>query len=820
MECGHVSLEESDILKSPLLPVVHNEEPHEQQTVAQHLQTIFTPKNCYIALGPLLCSVVCLCVRLGDDTTTARNMLGVLVWIFAWWLTEAVPMPITSMSPLFLFPLFGITSADDVASSYMDDVISLVLGSFILALAVEHYNIHRRLALNTNLLSLTRLPRPSFFDVGGAGARRRRIRSIFFMVSLAPSQSSCSASCFAFTQSFVLDLGISKLEKTFMVSAWLLKTTGPAFSTGDSRKLGKKTTSPHLDPHKGWLSLCNRSATCSVCANGTSFQLFPFSEFNFQLRSRSERTSMGYFGSELLSDKAQSSEIKNTSSCSSSSPSRYKRDSVFLRSGYSIHNLPILLVPSPPSCATALHPRGKMKLSKSLTVLLSCGAVRTGPEDATDFVSTIFRGVDCLSTSRYNVTKFQLSGFAVNLTMTHSEPGLFLLQSVITLVFCVEPLNAPLLLLGICATTAFVSMWMHNVAAVVMMMPVATGILQRLPSSSSSTEMVPPAVGKFCRAMVLGVIYSAAVGGMSTLTGTGVNLILVGMWKSYFPEADPISFSQWFFFGFPLALCIFVTLWGILCVMYCPNGSGKALSPYLHKSHLKRELEMLGPMSFAEKMVLSVFGGLVVLWMTRNITEDIPGWGCVFDGRAGDGTVSVMMATLLFIIPNNIKKGEKLMDWDKCKKLPWNIVLLLGAGFAIADGVRTSGLAEVLSKGLVFLETAPYWAIAPTVCLIAATITEFTSNNATTTLLVPLLIEIAKTMRIHPLLLMVPGAIGAQFAFLLPTGTPSNIVGFTTGHIEIKDMIKTGLALKIAGTVFLSVLMPTLGITINFHDYS
>ncbi|CAH8384217.1 unnamed protein product [Eruca vesicaria subsp. sativa] len=533
MDGGYVSVADSDKLKSPLLPVVHNEEPHEQQqTVGQHLQTIFTPKNCYIALGPLLCAVVCLCVRLGgDDTTTtaARNMLGVLVWMFAWWLTEAVPMPITSMAPLFLFPLFGITSADDVASSYMDDVIALVLGSFILALAVEHYNIHRRLALN------------------------------------------------------------------------------------------------------------------------------------------------------------------------------------------------------------------------------------------------------------------------------------------ITLVFCVEPLNAPLLLLGICATTAFVSMWMHNVAAVVMMMPVATGILQRLPSSSSSTEIVPPAVNKFCRAMVLGVIYSAAVGGMSTLTGTGVNLILVGMWKSYFPEAEPISFSQWFFFGFPLALSIFVVLWGILCVMYCPKGSGKALSPYLHKSHLKRELEMLGPMSFAEKMVLSVFGGLVVLWMTRNITEDIPGWGCVFDGRAGDGTVSVMMATLLFIIPNNIKKGEKLMDWDKCKKLPWNIVLLLGAGFAIADGVRTSGLAQVLSKGLVFLQTAPYWAIAPTVCLIAATITEFTSNNATTTLLVPLLIEIAKTMRIHPLLLMVPGAIGAQFAFLLPTGTPSNVVGFTTGHIEIKDMMKTGLALKIAGTVFLSVLMPTLG---------
>lgn len=171
-----------------------------------------------------------------------------------------------------------------------------------------------------------------------------------------------------------------------------------------------------------------------------------------------------------------------------------------------------------------------------------------------------------------------------------------------------------------------------------------------------------------------------------------------------------------------------------------------------------------------------------------------------------------MMATLLFIIPNKKQPGEKLMDWNKCKKLPWNIILLLGAGFAIADGFRSSGLADVLSRALNFLENAPYLAIAPAVCLISGTLTEFiTSNNATTTIMVPLLIEIAKTMHIHPLLLMIPGAIGSQFAFLLPTSTPSNVVGFTTGHIEIKDMIKTGLPLKIAGIVALSFLMPTLG---------
>ncbi|KAL6546824.1 hypothetical protein OROMI_022545 [Orobanche minor] len=516
--------------EAPLLPV-HDPIHSPDSSNYSSLKSIFTLKHFFILLGPLLCGGVCLSVKLdngggGGDTTSSRNMLAVLAWVFTWWLTEAVPMPITSMAPLFLFPLFGISSADDVARSYMDDVITLVLGSFILALAVEHYNIHRRLALN------------------------------------------------------------------------------------------------------------------------------------------------------------------------------------------------------------------------------------------------------------------------------------------ITLLFCGDPLNPPLLLLGICGTTAFVSMWMHNVAATVMMMPVATGILQRLPTGSTQSILV----SKFCKAVVLGVVYSAAVGGMSTLTGTGVNLILVGMWKSYFPEARPISFNTWLFFGFPLALLIFVALWAILCLLYCRQGSSEALSAHLDKAHVRGELDLLGPMAFAEKMTLVIFSILIVLWMTRSITDDIPGWGSLFNGRAGDGTASVMMATLLFIIPSKKQPGEKLMDWNKCKKLPWNIILLLGAGLAIADGVRNSGLADILSEMLDFLKEAPYWAVAPAVGLISSTITELvTSNNATTTLLVPVLIQIARTMHLHPLLLVVPGAVGAQYAFLLPTGTPSNVVGFATGYIEISDMLATGIPLKIAAIVALSVLMPTLG---------
>ncbi|KAJ3677623.1 hypothetical protein LUZ60_003347 [Juncus effusus] len=515
-------------LKDPLLPL-QSEQPTQSTNTNSNslLNSIISNKYIQIISGPLICLIIILFFD-PNGPGSSRNMLGVLAWIFTWWLTEAVPMAVTSMTPLFLFPLFGIASADDVAKNYMDDVIALVLGSFILALAVEHYNIHKRLALN------------------------------------------------------------------------------------------------------------------------------------------------------------------------------------------------------------------------------------------------------------------------------------------ITSLFCGDPLNPPLLLLGISGTTAFVSMWMHNTSTAIMMIPVATGILQRLPlgvhmSGSSSDAQ------RFCKAMILGVIYSAAIGGMSTLTGTGVNLILVGMWGTYFPQEEPISFSTWFLFGFPFALILFFVLWIVLCVLYCSKSTSKSLAPYLDRTHLKRELELLGPMAFAEKMILAVFGGLIILWMTRSITNDIPGWSVLFDGNVGDGTVSVMMATLLFIIPNKKTKGEKLMDWNKCKKLPWNIILLLGAGFAIASGVQTSGLADDLSETLTFLKTSPYLTLAPLACLISAIITEFTSNNSTTTLVVPLLIELARSMSVHPLVLMVPGAIGAQFAFLLPTGTPSNVVGFGTGHVEIMDMIKVGLPLKIAGLAVMSVLMPTLG---------
>ncbi|KAG0566895.1 hypothetical protein KC19_7G096000 [Ceratodon purpureus] len=244
------------------------------------------------------------------------------------------------------------------------------------------------------------------------------------------------------------------------------------------------------------------------------------------------------------------------------------------------------------------------------------------------------------------------------------------------LVFGGEKMDPRTLLLGFCAGPAFVSMFMSNTAVAVMMIPMAVGVVQKVQNSpldapsdpsveasrnpkhqkspsdeesgyreiesgETSSQFANKALSKYSKGVVLAVGYAVGVGGMTTLTGTGPNLVFSGIFRSLFPKAEPVTYTQWLMFGFPLGVFFLLLLWFILCVMYCPTAAVPVVSASLSRSTIQKEYDSLGAMDSAEKTVVSLFTVLAFLWMTRATNGDVPGWGSYFHGYADDGTVSV-----------------------------------------------------------------------------------------------------------------------------------------------------------------------------------
>lgn len=407
------------------------------------------------------------------------------------------------------------------------------------------------------------------------------------------------------------------------------------------------------------------------------------------------------------------------------------------------------------------------------------------------------------------------------------------------LVFGGEKMDPRFLLLGFCAGPAFVSMFMSNTAVAVMMIPMAVGVVHKVQNNESEErnpkhEKAPELLesggvlsecgessaskllAEYSKGVVLAVGYAVGVGGLTTLTGTGPNLVFSGIFRSLFPDVEPVTYTQWFMFGFPLGVFFLLCLWIMLCLMYCPSEAVPIVSASLSRDSIEKQYELLGKMNSAEKTVVSLFTVLAFMWMTRATNGNVPGWGSYFNDYADDGTVSILMAMFLFILPLRNRAGEKLMTWADCKKLPWDIVLVLGGGFALADGIRESGLSEWIASHLDFLDAIPYFLITPAVAIIVSIVTEFTSNNATATIFLPLLAEVSLSIGLHPLFLMVTATIASSFSFMLPIATPPNAIAYTAGKLKMTDLVMPGFMLKCFGIFLLSVLMPTLG-TVVFN---
>ncbi len=364
--------------------------------------------------------------------------------------------------------------------------------------------------------------------------------------------------------------------------------------------------------------------------------------------------------------------------------------------------------------------------------------------------------------------------------------------------------SSPLrILLGFMLATAFLSMWISNTATTMMMIPILLSIIEEL-----SETMDKKSADKFTVGLLLGVAYSASIGGVSTLVGTPPNPMFTKVFAIMFPHGPEISFASWFFFAFPLAVILFLVTWIYLYLLYKPS---KESVQAIDQRSFHEQYHLMGKLSFEEWVVFVDFALMAVLWMTRSNIKignfTLHGWSGWFahPGYFNDGTIAIFMASLLYFIPSSSKKGGMIMNWEFSKKIPWGIVLLFGGGFALAIGFKDSGLSAWFGDSLTFLTGVHPFVVILLVSFIMVMLTELTSNTATTQILLPILAGLAVSLKINPLFLMIPATISASMAFMLPVATPPNAIVFSSNKISVAQMAKTGFILNIIATILIAL---------------
>ncbi len=364
------------------------------------------------------------------------------------------------------------------------------------------------------------------------------------------------------------------------------------------------------------------------------------------------------------------------------------------------------------------------------------------------------------------------------------------------------------ILLGFMLATAFLSMWISNTATTMMMIPIVLSIVISLEESVPGKDM-----GKYARGLFLAIAYSASVGGMATLVGTPTNLVMPRVLTLLHPDAPDISFASWFFFALPVTAIMFVFIWIIIYFLYRPRQKWTGIN----QQHFREQYIRLGKTSYEERAVFTLFLILAFLWIFRAGIEfdrfRIPGWSGVFGHPEyiNDGTVAMFISILLFIIPVQSKKPGRLMDWKTAQKLPWNIALLFGGGFALAEGFQSSGLALWFGEQLSWTRSIHPILIILSIVTLMSFLTELTSNVASTQMLLPVFASLAVSSGNNPILFMIPATLASSLAFMLPTATPPNAIVFGTERIRIGTMIRTGIMLNMLGILVVTVLMWWLG---------
>ena len=345
------------------------------------------------------------------------------------------------------------------------------------------------------------------------------------------------------------------------------------------------------------------------------------------------------------------------------------------------------------------------------------------------------------------------------------------------------------LILGFMVAAALLSMWISNTATTLMMVPIALTTAATLLGKTDSEH-------PFFKAVLLGVAWSASIGGLGTIIGTPPNAFVVGFVRE--AQGLDIAFIAWMAFGVPVVALMIPAAWFVLTRL-----SFRFDAADLHggQAVVADQRAALGRMSIAEKRTAVVFAVIGLGWVTRPLLNDLPGLGGLTDTG-----IAVIGAVAMFLVPAGkaTRRGTALLDWESAVRLPWGVILLFGGGLSLAAAIRDTGLAQWLGGALSPLTDFPLIVLMLALVLLIIFLTELTSNTATVAALVPILGSIADAGQFAPILLAAPAAMAGSSAFMLPVATAPNAIVFASGQVHIPDMVRAGLKLNLIGTVLIT----------------
>lgn len=346
--------------------------------------------------------------------------------------------------------------------------------------------------------------------------------------------------------------------------------------------------------------------------------------------------------------------------------------------------------------------------------------------------------------------------------------------------------------LGFMIATGLLSMWISNTASTVVMLPIALSVIHLLINDNDGFTKRDQ---NFALSVMLGIAFSANAGGIATVIGTPPNSVLIGLLENEFNTE--ISFIKWMTFGLPFSIImIFIVYITLVKIMYPSKG----LTFKTSQNVILNEIDKLGTLNRKEKHVLLIFSITVFLWVFRGLINNLlPSLGLT------DTIISIMAALTIFVIPHNIKTGEFIVDWKDTEKLSWGILILFGGGLALAKGMSSSGIVDLISMTI-----ASYNIGVALTALVLITLmlfmTELMSNVALVAVLAPVIAGIAIGLNIPLIHLLIPVTMASSCAFMLPMATPPNAIVFASGYIKVKDMIKAGVILNCIAILLLMLL--------------